>query len=538
MESKTVINMIVSAAGNLRMNRDEIDRLNVFPVPDGDTGKNMSMTMDGAAAAATSLGDLPPIKIFEKVASATLKSARGNSGVIMSQLFRGIAKGLAEKGEITGETFAYALKNGAYTAYHAVMKPTEGTILTVARESAEAAVEASKENSDIKYVMEQTLMAGRVSLEKTKEILPKLKEADVVDSGGMGWICVLEGMYHALCGNVIEEANFNSAKANETVPTVSDEEITFGYCTEFIIEKSDESKNADRLRKVISKIGDCMLVVEDFDVIKVHIHTNNPGIVLEEAVKLGGLINIKIDNMRYQHNENLKLNAEKSADEQIKVKPKRSHAVIAVSAGEGFNEIFSQIGVTDIIEGGQTMNPSAGDIADAVERANAEEVFILPNNKNIILAANQAQQIVKCHVIPTATVPQGIAAVLAFNPEETAEKNISAMTEAAESVKTGNVTYAVRDSESNGISIKKDDIMGLCDSGIVYSGASVEESVFKILDTVCDEDTGLITLYYGMDVKESDAEALCGKIEEKYSDIDVSLEYGGQPVYYYVISAE
>lgn len=534
MDSKTVINMIISAAGNLRINKDEIDRLNVFPVPDGDTGKNMSMTMDGAAAAAASLEDLPPIKIFEKVASATLKSARGNSGVIMSQLFRGIAKGLAEKGDINGETFAYALKNGAHTAYNAVMKPTEGTILTVARESAEAAEKAAKENSDIKYVTEQALMSGRVSLEKTKEILPKLKEANVVDSGGMGWICVLEGMYHALCGNVMEESAFISESSKEPVSAASSEEITFGYCTEFIIEKYDEQKNANHLRDVISKIGDCMLVVEDYDVIKVHIHTNNPGIVLEEAVKLGSLINIKIDNMRYQHNENLKLEAK----EKTEVKPKRKYAIIAVSAGKGFDEIFRQIGVTDIIEGGQTMNPSAGDIAEAVERANAEEVFVLPNNKNIILASNQARQLVKCHVIPTQTVPQGISAAIAYNPEETVENNTSAMAEAAESVRTGNVTYAVRDSESNGITIKKDDIMSVCDTGIVYSGPSVDEAVFEILDTACTDDSGLITLYYGDDVEKSDAETLYKKVEEKYPDIDVSLEYGGQPVYYYVISVE
>lgn len=541
MDSKTVINMIVSAAGNLRMNRDEIDRLNVFPVPDGDTGKNMSMTMDGAAAVVASYEDMPPIKIFEKVASATLKSARGNSGVIMSQLFRGIAKGLAEKGEINGKTFAYALKNGSHTAYNAVMKPTEGTILTVARESAEAAEKAAKENSDIKYVMDEALRAGRISLEKTKEILPKLKEAGVVDSGGMGWICVLEGMHRALYGKVIEEPVFKTEALSEQAPVTKSENITFGYCTEFIIEKSDEHINAKQLREVISKIGDCMLVVEDFDVIKVHIHTNNPGIVLEEAVKLGSLINIKIDNMRYQHNENLKNEIEKDVEKSAgteEAKPKRKYAIIAVSAGEGFNEIFRQLGVTDIIEGGQTMNPSAGDIAEAVERANADEVFVLPNNKNIILASNQAQQIAKCHVIPTVTVPQGIAAAIAFNSEETAENNVSSMTEAAECVRTGNVTYAVRDSESNGIAIKKDDIMGICDTGIVYSGAAIESAVFKILESSCDEDSSLITIYYGEDVKESDAESMCEKIREKYSDMDVSFEYGGQPVYYYVISVE
>ena len=270
-----------------------------------------------------------------------------------------------------------------------------------------------------------------------------------------------------------------------------------------------------------------------------HIHTNNPGIVLEEAVKLGSLINIKIDNMRYQHNENLKHEMEQETEKPAEeAKPKRKYAIIAVSSGDGFNEIFRELGVTDIIEGGQTMNPSAGDIAEAVERANAEEVFVLPNNKNIILASNQAQQIAKCHVIPTTTVPQGIAAAIAYNPEETAENNVSAMTEAAECVKTGDVTYAVRDSESNGITIKKDDIMGICDTGIVYSGAAVESAVFKILESSCDEDSALITVYYGEEVKEADAENMCEKIEEKYSDMDVSLEYGGQPVYYYVISVE
>ncbi len=541
MDSITFCNMIISAANHLGNNKEEIDRLNVFPVPDGDTGKNMYLTMRGAADAARDCESLPIPKICEKIASATLKSARGNSGVILSQLFRGLSKGISEHGEFSAKALANGFKIAADTAYNAVMKPTEGTILTVARGCANGAAKASQNSeADITAVMKGAVDGASEALEKTPTMLKKLAEAGVVDAGGMGWLCILQGMYYVLTeGKIINSNEPTATSTSQTVPgmTISSEEITFGYCTEFIIEKKDNLSDINNLRNVLSSIGDSMLVIEDFDVIKVHVHTDNPGVALQEGLKFGSLINIKIDNMRHQHNENITQEAKEAPAPKAPPKP---YAFVAVSSGEGFSEILTELGVAEIIEGGQTMNPSAGDIADAIEKANAETVYVFPNNKNIILAAEQSVDMVDCDVkiIPTTTLPQGISALISFDPELSADDNKSNMTEAAGIVKTGLVTYAVRDSETNGISIKEGDIIALTGKNIVAAEQSAETAAISVCGHICDEDTGIITIYYGDEIEESVAEKLGEKIEAEYPDCDVSVQYGGQPVYYYVISAE
>lgn len=536
---KVFSDMIVSAANQLGNNKETLDKLNVFPVPDGDTGKNMHLTMTGARNALLSADEnIGPIALSGKIASATLKSARGNSGVILSQLFRGLATELSSSGEINAKTWANALKKASDTAYKAVMKPTEGTILTVARGGAESALEAAAESDDIIIVTKAALDGAKIALDNTPELLPKLKEAGVVDAGGMGWYCILEGMYHYLStGEIIPQTeDSESALAATETASVKEEEITFGYCTEFLIEKTNTDASVDDFRNKISKIGDCMLVIEDFDVVKVHIHTDNPGIVLQEALKIGGLINIKIDNMRYQHSENLK------AEIEAEVKPaeKVPYAMIAVSSGDGFSEIFRELDVAKIIEGGQTMNPSAGDIADGILAVNADVVYLLPNNSNIILAAQTAADLVDCdvHVIPTKTVPQGISAAISFNPDSSAEENAAAMTEAATAVKTGLVTYAVRDTSSNGLEIKEGNLIGLSDKQIVSTGTDMKTVVNQLAESLYDKSVSVMTVYYGSDISEEDASEISDMLAEKYTDCDVLLQRGGQPVYYYTISAE
>ena len=418
------------------------------------------------------------------------------------------------------------------------MKPTEGTILTVARGGADAALAAAENSDDIIEVTKAALDGAKVALDNTPELLPKLKEAGVVDAGGMGWYCVLEGIYHYLStGKIIEEsAPSDMSSSVSDVTMVEDEEITFGYCTEFLIEKTNTEASVDEFRNTISPIGDCMLVIEDFDVVKVHIHTDNPGTVLQAALKLGSLINIKIDNMRYQHSENLK----NEIESEIQNAEKAPYAMIAVSSGSGFSEIFSELEVAKIIEGGQTMNPSAGDIADGILAANADVVYVLPNNSNIILAAETAADLVDCdvRVIPTKTVPQGISAAISFNPEASADENAAAMTEVAGAVKTGHVTYAVRDTSSDGLEIKEGNLIGLSDKKIVTTGTDMAEVVSGLVADMYDDSISVITVYYGSDVSEEDASIISSMLEEKYSDCDVLLQSGGQPVYYYVISEE
>ena len=538
INGKVFSEMIVSAANLLGNNKETLDKLNVFPVPDGDTGKNMHLTMTGARNAVLSADvNIDPITLSGKIASATLKSARGNSGVILSQLFRGLSTELASAGEITAKSWANALKKASETAYKAVMKPTEGTILTVARGGADAALKAAEECDDIIDVTKAAVDGAKIALDSTPDLLPKLKEAGVVDAGGMGWYLVLEGIYTYLStGKMVEAEEVSAESVSAGEFALEEEEITFGYCTEFLIEKTNTEASVDEFRNTISPLGDCMLVIEDFDVVKVHIHTDNPGTVLQAALKLGALINIKIDNMRYQHTENLKaeMEAEKAPAEKV------PYAVIAVSSGEGFSEIFRELGVAKIIEGGQTMNPSAGDIADGILAVNADVVYVLPNNSNIILAAETAADLVDCEVrvIPTKTVPQGISAAITLDPDASADDNAAAMTEAAGFVKTGLVTYAVRDTSSNGLEIKEGNLIGLSDKKIVATGTDMKEVISSLVADLYSEEASVITVYHGSDINEADASEISSMLEEKYSDCDVMLQNGGQPVYYYTISVE
>lgn len=541
INAKLFCDMIISASNNLSNYKEEIDRLNVFPVPDGDTGKNMFLTMSGASAMAKSLHENSISVCSDKIASATLKSARGNSGVILSQLFRGLSRGFAGKEEVNAQELANAMKSASDAAYKAVMKPTEGTILTVAREAAVAALEAANETDDAAVVLKKTCEGASVSLDKTPDLLPKLKEAGVVDSGGMGWLRILEGMMYVLENGEIIEALDAPAETAGTVMSQSEggEDIKFGYCTEFIIEKKNSSVDVNAYRETITPLGDCMIVVEDFDVVKTHIHTNNPGVVLEAALKVGSLINIKIDNMRYQHNEIMESSVETPAA-PAKPAERKPYAIVAISAGEGFSTIFGELGVTKIVEGGQTMNPSAGDIADAIEEENADVVYILPNNKNIILAAEQSKDLVDCevYIIPTTTVPQGIAAAIAFDPSAEASDNAAEMERQAKIIKTGLVTYAVRDSKFEDVEMKEGDIIGLDDKKIVTAGQDVSEVAVNVCKKICDEDTEVITLYYGKETNEDEARELADMLENEYPDSEVYVQSGGQDVYYYIISAE
>ena len=531
--------MIISAANNLTNNKELLNEMNVFPVPDGDTGKNMSMSISGAKEAAESLVNKKPdaCDVADKVAMATLRGARGNSGVILSQLLRGFAKEMKGKKEVSSARFAKCFVTASQTAYSAVMKPTEGTILTVARECGEHVGQYITNKTDLLTVMREAVKAANESLDRTPELLPKLKAAGVVDAGGKGWVVALEGMLYYLENEKVVEI-FDGTEISAQAASLAEgenEEITFTYCTEFLIDKSSPEVNADRFRNTISKIGDCVVVIDEYDFVKVHVHTDNPGIVIQNALKLGSLNDIKIDNMRYQHNE--KING--SVEEYPKEPPKKC-AVVAVSAGEGYSAIMKELGVTYVIEGGQTMNPSAGDILKAIEDANAETVYVLPNNKNIIMAAEAARDMAECKVvvINTTSVPQGISAMLGFDPEADSDANSEAMNEIIDIVFTGSVTYAVRDSSNNGIEIKEGQIIGLGIGGIVANGEDINTVALDVCRNLISEETGIVTVYYGEDISEEQAESLAELIENEYSDIDVSVQFGGQPIYYYNISAE
>lgn len=531
--------MIISAANNLTNNKELLNEMNVFPVPDGDTGKNMSMSVSGAKEAAESLVGKNPdaCDVADKVAMATLRGARGNSGVILSQLLRGFAKEMKGKKEVSPARFAKSFVTAAQTAYSAVMKPTEGTILTVARECGEYVQQYITNKTDLLTVMREAVKAANESLERTPELLPKLKAAGVVDAGGKGWVVALEGMLYFLENGKVTELSEGGAQgaAEANVQDAEGEEITFTYCTEFLIDKNSPEVNAERFKNTISKIGDCVVVIDEYDFVKVHVHTDNPGIVIQNALKLGSLNDIKIDNMRYQHSEKI------GNTEQAKPKePPKKCAVVAVSAGEGYSAIMKELGVTDVIEGGQTMNPSAGDILKAVENANAETVYVLPNNKNIIMAAEAARDMAECKVvvINTTSVPQGISVMLGFDPEADSETNAETMNDIIETVVTGSVTYAVRDSSNNGIDIKEGQIIGLGIGGIVANGEDINQVALDVCRNIISEETGIVTVYYGEDISEEQAEKLAELIESEYTDIDVSVQFGGQPIYYYNISAE
>ncbi len=529
-------NMVISAANNLNENKGYVDSLNVFPVPDGDTGTNMALTFTSAAREVSSKEFSASSEVANTVAKATLRGARGNSGVILSQIFRGISQSLSGKSTFTVEDFAQAMQRGSDTAYHAVMKPTEGTILTVIRLMAKAAAEF--QGSGFEKFFAEVNKRGKQALDKTPDLLPQLKQAGVVDAGGRGLLFIFEGMEKALSGGefTLSETTGAAKSVGAAQKAVNADEITFTYCTEFIIEKYNESMTADNMRRNISSIGDCMLVIEESDVVKVHIHTNNPGFVLEQAVKLGELINIKIDNMKHQHNSIISSEEEK-AEEPL---PERELAVIAVAAGSGIESIFKELGAAYVISGGQTMNPSTEDILAAIEKVNAKNVIILPNNKNIILSSEQAKSLaeVNVEVINTKTIPQGITAMMNFLPEGSLSDNVSSMTEAISSVKSGSVTHAVRDSSFEGTEIHEGDYLGLREGSISLVGQNLDSTTLNLISSMTDDDSEIITVYYGEDIDDEAAKALSESLEEAYPDCDIFVKNGGQPVYFYFISVE
>ncbi len=559
-------NMIISGANNLYNNKTTVDDLNVFPVPDGDTGTNMSLTVTAMANDLTVKASASLTKTVDVMSFSTLRGARGNSGVILSQFFRGISKNLKGKDTCTAKEFAQALTEGANAAYKAVMKPTEGTILTVAREAANGASIAASGNEDIFEVLKSAVDRGNKALARTPEQLPALKKAGVVDAGGQGWMFVLEGaLYYLETGKAIESNRQAAPAQTQEQPkkaqaALNTEDIKFKYCTEFIVEKYEAGTSVDGFREAIAPKGDCMLVIDDDEVVKVHIHTNNPGFVLEEAVKIGEMINLKIDNMKHQHQTLLKEEAEKpevTVKAVSKEKPKKEKkekkekkieelkefGFVAVASGKGFVTVLKDLGVDKIIEGGQTMNPSTEDILKAVKRVNAKTVYVFPNNKNIIMAASQAAEITedkKVIVIPTRSLPECISSMMAFNPSKDAEANEASMNKATKKVSTASLTYAVRDTEIDDIEIKKGDILGLSGSEITVVGQEIDDVLERLTDSLVDEDTEYITIYYGKEIKKASAEKIAAKLEEKYDEdeIEVSVRPGGQPVYYYVLSVE
>lgn len=533
IDGRTLARMMISGANNLYNNRQHVNDLNVFPVPDGDTGTNMSMTAAAMAKALKELVTSSATKAADTMSFATLRGARGNSGVILSQFFRGIAKEIKGKEQITAKELAAALKSGSDSAYKAVMNPTEGTILTVARELAASAVKEAENEEDAEKVIEKAVSRGNKVLEKTREMLPALKNAGVVDAGGRGWMYFVEGVLFFLKnGSEVEkEDGAEEAKAPEAQRSVESGDIKFMYCTEFIIEKANRAADIDAFRHALEPKGDCMLVIDDDDIVKVHIHTNNPGFVLEKAVKIGSLVNIKIDNMKNQHQSLIKF------EESF---PKKETAFIGVCSGSGLAEILKDAGIDYVIEGGQTMNPSAEDISEAVGKANADTVFVFPNNKNIILAAEQAKELAESNVIviPTRSIPQCISAMLAYNGGKSPEDNEKRMLAAAECVKTGQVTFAVRDTEIDGVEIKEGDIIGMTGGKISEVGKNAEDVLKAVISSMTDDDSEFLNVYCGADADKEAAKALEEELEELYPDLEVSVKYGGQPIYYYIASAE
>lgn len=547
IDAKILAKMFLAGAQNLESKKEWINDLNVFPVPDGDTGTNMTLTIMSAAKEVAAMENPDMMSLCKAISSGSLRGARGNSGVILSQLFRGFTKSIREKDELDIPVFADAFEKAVETAYKAVMKPKEGTILTVAKGASIKARELSNEGcSDLAVFFEKVIEYADEVLLKTPDMLPVLKQAGVVDSGGQGLMQVLKGAYDAFMGKEIdfsvrEEVKDSSAVSNAGMKQEAD--IKFGYCTEFIImlSRNFNIKNEMDFKDYLESIGDSIVVVADEDVVKVHVHTNDPGLAIQKALKYGALSNLKIDNMRLEHQEKLfKENAasEKQEEEQM---PHKENGFIAVSVGEGINEIFKGLGVDYIIEGGQTMNPSTEDMLNAIEKVNADNIFILPNNKNIILAANQAQMMVENKnivVIPTKTVPQGITAVINYVPDLAVEDNAENMGNEICNVKTGQVTYAIRDTVIDDKEIKQGDYMGIGDKGILSVGSKVSDVTYEMISEMMDEDMELISIYYGQEISKEAAEELKTRVEEGFPECDVELQYGGQPIYYYIVSAE
>lgn len=553
MEIKTInaalcAKMFLGGAKNLEANKEWINELNVFPVPDGDTGTNMTLTITSAAKEVASLENPEMEPLCKAISSGSLRGARGNSGVILSQLLRGFTKGIKKHDEIDAPLLAEAFEKAVETAYKAVMKPKEGTILTVARGMAEKASELATEGMELEEMMEAIVAEGDAVLARTPEMLPVLKEAGVVDSGGQGLMQVMKGALDVFKGKEIEytvEEQKSAKAAAEAQP--KEKEIKFGYCTEFIImlDKPMSPETEHEFKEFLMSIGDSIVLVADEDIVKVHVHTNDPGKAISRALTYGALTRMKIDNMREEHQEKLIKDAEKlaaqQAEEEKKKEPKKECGFISVSIGEGIGEIFKGLGVDCLIEGGQTMNPSTEDMLSAIDKVNAENVFIFPNNKNVILAANQAKVLTKdkkIFVIPTKTVPQGITAVINYNPDRTPEENEASMMEEIQHVKTGEVTYAVRDTHIDDKEIHEGDFMGIGDHSILSVGKNLSDVTKDMLAAMADDDSELISIYYGADIDEETANALGNEIMELYSGCDVEIYSGGQPIYYYVISVE
>lgn len=542
--------MFIAGAKNIEARKEYINELNVFPVPDGDTGTNMTMTIMAAAKEVAAIEEPTIENLSKAISSGSLRGARGNSGVILSQLFRGFTRGIAGETELTVPVLVKGFEKATDTAYKAVMKPKEGTILTVAKGGSDKAVECAFDTEDVKEFCGKVLNHMKEVLDQTPDMLPVLKEAGVVDSGGQGLVTVLEGCYDVLMGNEVDFESLKAEPVKKVASTmdsseVSTADIKFGYCTEFIIMLEKKFTMDDELdfKKYLSGIGDCVVVVADDEVVKVHVHTNDPGLAIQRALTYGALSNMKIDNMRLEHNEKVIKEAEKkaAAEEPKDLGPKKPCGFISVSVGEGLSEIFKGLGVDYLIEGGQTMNPSTEDMLNAIDKVNAETIFILPNNKNIILAAEQAAELTedkKIIVIPTKTIPQGITAVINYMEGVSAEENAEQMIEEMKNVKTGQVTYAVRNTSIDGKEIHVDDIMGIGDSGIEAVGKEIPATTIELLSTMIDEDSELVSVFYGDGVTEEDANALADQIAETYPDVDIDVQFGGQPVYYYILSVE
>ena len=549
INAEMVAKMFLGGAKNLEAKKEWINELNVFPVPDGDTGTNMTLTIMSAAREVGGMEQIEMGELAKAISSGSLRGARGNSGVILSQLLRGFTKGIKEYKELDAVLIANAMEKGVETAYKAVMKPKEGTILTVARGAADKACELAESADDLEMFFRAIIEYADEVLSRTPDMLPVLKEAGVVDSGGQGLVQVLKGAFDAFMGKEIDYTIEAGPAATVTKPGAQAEaDIKFGYCTEFIVmlNKGYNEEKEHEFKSYLESIGDSIVVVSDDDIVKVHVHTNDPGLAIQKALTYGALSRMKIDNMREEHQEKLIKDAAKLAEQQKQEAeaakaPKKECGFISVSIGAGIGEIFKGLGVDYLIEGGQTMNPSTEDMLNAIEKVNEQNIFIFPNNKNIILAANQAQSLTKdknVFVIPTKTVPQGIAALINFVPDRPVEENASAMMEGIENVKTGQVTYAVRDTHIDDKDIHEGDIMGIGDKTILSVGRDIAQTTKDMIAQMVDEDSELISVYYGEDMKEEDANALASWLEKEYPDCDIEVHFGGQPIYYYVVSVE
>lgn len=550
IDATTLKKMFLAGAASIEAKKEIINELNVFPVPDGDTGTNMTLTIMSAVKEVNALANPTIEELSKAISGGSLRGARGNSGVILSQLFRGFCKEIKDSKEINVTIMTNAIQKAVETAYRAVMKPKEGTILTVARGAAEKAAQLVSETEDLVVFGHEVIAHMEVVLGNTPELLPVLKEAGVVDSGGQGLLEIVKGAYDAFLGKEVSIVNITTNEVSERVTRepISTDEIKFGYCTEFIImlEKEYNMHTEDEFKTYLESIGDSIVVVSDDDIVKVHVHTNDPGLAIQRALTYGSLTRMKIDNMREEHNERLNLDAEqpaKKSEEPKKeaAKPRKKAGFIAVSMGEGLDEIFTGLGVDYIIKGGQTMNPSTEDMLNAIGEVNADNIFILPNNGNIILAAEQAKQLTEdknIFVIPSRTVPQGITAVINFVFDKSPEENAVRMAEEMKKVKSGQITYAVRDTSIDGKDIKQGNIMGIGDKTILAVGDAISDTTLELIKCLADDDSELISLYYGEEISEDDANALADEVMGLYPNLDVEVHYGGQPIYYYVLSVE